>query len=246
MQKALHPEGPGVCHSVIVHPPGGIVGGDRLHIRVKLSDSAHALITTPGATKWYRARDPGDPARQEICIHLAPGATLEWLPQESIVFDRAEAESETAIELEAGSLYLGWETLCLGRTAARERFESGRYRQRMTVRRGGTWLWNERGEVAGGSAFLGSPLGFAGRTVVATFLAAGRPIGASLVNEVRAVLDAAGMTATTAVTRLPDVFVARYLGDSTEEARAAFVRTWEVLRPALAGRAAVMPRLWST
>src|SRR3569623_1366278 len=89
VQKPLYPEGPGVCHSVLVHAPGGMAGGDSLTLDLKLERDARALITTPAATKWYKA--DGRVARQDSCLSAAPGAVLEWLPLESILFDAADA-----------------------------------------------------------------------------------------------------------------------------------------------------------
>ena len=243
VQKPLYPEGERICHAVIVHPPGGIAGGDRLHIDVTVHAGAHALITTPGATKWYKAN--GRQSAQEVEVKVADAAVLEWLPQETIVFDQADTLSTTRVELAADALYLGWEVLCLGRTASGESFTSGRHRQRFALRQQGRLLWNERGALDGGSSALASPAGFAGATVAGTLLAAGRPVNQALLDQARAALgEQYGQRV--ALTRLPNLVVARYLGPSSEEAKAAFARLWEVLRPALCGHAAVAPRLWST
>ena len=88
VQKHLYAEGPEVCQHIIVHPPGGIAGGDRLAIRARVEDGAWAQLTSPGAAKWYRANGP---AYQTLELHVSPGATLEWLPQETIVFSAAQA-----------------------------------------------------------------------------------------------------------------------------------------------------------
>ena len=252
VQKALYPEGERICHAVIVHPPGGIAGGDRLRIDVAVHAQAHALITTPGATKWYKSN--GKQAMQQVEAQVAAGAVLEWLPQETIVFNQAESLSATRIELDADALYLGWEVLCLGRTASGETFAAGRHRQRFTLRQQGRLLWNEQGALDGGSAALASPAGFAGAPVCATLLAAGRPITQALLDQARAAIaihatDGESEPAAhprVGLTRLPNLLVARYLGPSSEEAKQVFATLWQVLRPALAGCAAVTPRLWNT
>jgi urease accessory protein len=121
VQKALYPEGAAVCDTIVLHPPGGIAGGDRLEISVAAAPHAHALLTTPGAGKWYRSG--GRPAQQSLTVRVAREAVVEWLPQETIVFDGADAAMHSRIELAAGGVFCGWEILCLGRTAAGERFQ---------------------------------------------------------------------------------------------------------------------------
>ncbi len=244
IQKALYPEGSSVCHAVLIHPPGGIVGGDHLSLDIEIGTRAHALITTPGATKWYKTT--GAAATQQVRIRVAANATIEWLPQESIIFNHARAQSGMQIDLSDNSMYLGWETLCFGRTASAESFAEGRFRQRWRIRQNDAWLWNEAGEIAGGGALMASPAGLNGQPVCATLIAAGRPVSVSLLKQARAVLDGTPCAARVAATRLPRVFMARYCGSSTEEARSVFMALWSVLRPELIGITAQAPRLWAT
>ena len=245
IQKPLYPEGDAICHAIIVHPPGGIAGGDTLDINVSLADGARGLITTPGATKWYKAKG-GAGAQQNVQIDIAANAALEWLPQEAIVFNAALAANETTIALGDNALYLGWEVLCFGRAASGETFQKGRYRQRMTIGRAGKLLWNERGTLEAEGALMQSPIGLAGHGLAGTLLAVGRDIPQPLLEAARvAVADHPG-SSRIALTRLPHALAARYLGDSSEEAKELFIRVWSVLRPALTGSAAVAPRLWAT
>jgi len=116
VQKALYPEGDAVCQAIVLHPPSGIAGGDHLTIEVDVAAGAHAQLTTPGAGKWYRSS--GSEASQRIDLTVGAGATLEWLPQETIVFDGARARMETRVTLAADSRFIGWDILCLGRAAA--------------------------------------------------------------------------------------------------------------------------------
>ena len=125
VQKALYPEGAGVCQAILLHPPSGVAGGDHLAISATVEAGAHAQLTTPGAGKWYRSG--GAEASQTINFSLAEGATLEWLPQETIFFDGARARLETRVLLAADSRFIGWDILCLGRAAAGELFENGRF-----------------------------------------------------------------------------------------------------------------------
>ena len=243
VQKALYPEGPGVCHTLLLHPPAGIAGGDDLEIVAVVADGAHALLTTPGAGKWYRSAGPW--ASQRLGFEVGAGAVLEWLPQESIVFDGALANMQTRVVLAETACFIGWEVLCLGRRASGERFGCGALQLSTRIERGGRLIWLERGLLDGGSALLDSPSGLAGFSVSATLLAAGGGLDAALLAACRQpVPQEAG--ARYGVTLLPEVLVARYLGHSAEAARAWMIALWRLLRPALAGREALMPRIWNT
>lgn len=246
VQRDLYPEGAATCHTIVVHPPGGIAGGDQLHIRARLEAGSAALLTTPGAGKWYRSA--GRPAGQTLGFEVADGAVLEWLPQESIVFNQAVAHMNTSVTLSGSAVYLGWDILCLGRTASGERFAQGRVQLRTDIRRDGRRLWLEQGRVNGDDPLLDSPVGLAGRRVGATLLAAAplwdEPAGAALLAACREV--PAGEGALAGVTRLPGILIARWLGDSAEDARRYCTGMWMQLRPALKQAAAQPPRIWST
>ena len=242
VQKPFYPEGDAVCHSIIVHPPGGIVAGDRLRIDVAVESDAQALITTPGATKWYRSE--GALAEQDIVLKVAPGACLEWLPQEAIVFNSAHARQTISVELADDSRYLGWDILVLGRIASQENFATGNYQQVWHVRRNGLPLWLERGHIEGGSRLIDSPVGLAGYSVMATLIALGNAPNAALVAALRAL--PAGVNARVAITALPEVLCVRYLGHRVEDAKNFLQSIWRELRPHYFGRAAQTPRIWST
>ena len=240
VQKALYPEGDAVCHNIIVHPPAGILGGDSLEIDARVGAQAHTLLTTPGAAKWYRSA--GAWAQQKNVFVVAQGACLEWLPQETIVYDGALARLQTEVRLDAGARYIGWEVLCLGRGTG-ERFEHGQCQSSVTVLRDDKPLWLERGAIEAGGLLMTSPAGLNGKTVCGTLIAVAENVADVDLVVCRAVEAKSGETA---VTRLPGVMVARYLGDSSEAARQYFVAIWQRLRPVVAGRAAVMPRIWNT
>jgi urease accessory protein len=241
VQKPLYPEGDEVCHAVIVHPPAGLVGGDQLSLHVNTSSNAAVLLTTPGAGKWYRTAGPW--ARQRIALDADAGAVLEWLPQETIVFESAAAELEADIWLAADARYIGWEIIRLGRTASGERFTRGQLRTHTSIWRDGRLAWLERARLAGGSDLLDSPLGLAVEPVFGTMLAAAPRIDAGLVAACREAHPGAGSGA---VTCLPGVLVARYLGASSAAARTYFEALWRIVRPALAGRDAVEPGIWQS
>lgn len=241
LQKALYPEGERVCHGIVVHPPAGVAGGDRLTLQAEIGAGAHALLTTPGAGKWYRSNGPR--ARQTLHFELGPGAVLEWLPQESIVFDAARADLDCSVQLAAGAVYLGMEILCLGRTGSGERYTRGDLRLATEIRREGRTLWLEQAAIAGGGALLHSPAGLAGQPVCGSFLAVAEGLGRSHLDACRSVEAQAG---TGAVSLLPDLLVARYLGASAAAARAYFTAVWDMLRLPLVGLPASTPRIWNT
>jgi urease accessory protein len=245
VQKPLYPEGSEVCHAIVVHPPGGVVGGDQLDIHACIGAHAKAFITTPGAAKWYKAN--GRVSQQCIRLAVGDGAVLEWLPQETIFFDAADVRLDTAIELGKDASYLGCEILCFGRTASGERFSTGKIGQCTSIRRDGKLVWFEQGELAAGNRAMSSPLGLAGRTVCATLIGAGNPVSNAVVNAIREICSAGlAETESFGVTQMKSVIVIRYLGDSSETAKNLMTRAWQLLRPVLAGRAAVMPRIWNT
>jgi len=239
LQKPLYPEGEGCCHAVVIHPPGGIAGGDALSLDVAVERDAHGLVTTPGAAKWYKAN--GRAASQNL--RFAVDGLLEWLPQETIVFDGAEARSTIDIDLGMVGAMIGWDIVALGRRASGERFARGCYVQSIRLHSDGRLLWHERTRIAGGDALLESPAGLAGRSVFGCLWAAGAVLETLDLDILRAELapDAAP------ITRLaPRLLVARTLTDGSAAARAALGAIWSALRPRLAGRAAHPPRLWAT
>jgi urease accessory protein len=240
VQKPLYPDDDAHCQTVIVHPPGGIAGGDRLAIDIDAGDGSQLLLTTPGATRWYKSN--GKPASQRVRITAGVDATVEWMPLETIVFDRADALSMLEVDVAAGGRAAGWEIVAFGRGAAGERFSNGRFCQRIEIRREGRLLWAEYGDVAGADSLFASPIGYSSHTVSGLLWAAcagdagGPSAAADMIDR-----------GTTGVTRLPDgIMLARCLGDSTEDVKARLQRIWEQWRPLYAGRPARPPRLWAT
>lgn len=242
VQRAFYPPGDRACHVYILHPPGGVVGGDSLAVRARVERGAHALLTTPAAAKLYRSDNVCARLSQEL--NVAGDARLEWLPQETIAFDGAHAASTTRVELAANAGFIGWEILCLGRPAAGETYARGAFTQRFEIRRDGAPLWWERQALAGDAPALQAPWGLAGRCVVATLVAVGR--APTALAGLRALLHAERPAGEFSVSQLREVLVCRYLGDSAEQARAGFTEAWRLLRPALWGVEATPPRIWAT
>jgi len=245
---SLYPEAATVCHSVLVHPPGGLVGGDTLDIGIAVDREAHALITTPGATRYYRST--GTPAVQRVRATLAEGARLEWLPLETIAYSGCIAESLMRFELAPQAEMMGWDVLALGLPASDQAFVSGRYTQAIELP--GSWL--ERGVIdAHDTRLLDAPIGWAGQRVMGTlWFAAGRALPTTrrdaLLDAARALVDAddalrarAGATATH-----DSVIVLRVLAHRVEPLMSLLTRVWGAWRECAWQLAPTAPRVWRT
>ncbi len=242
VQKALYPEGPQLCHTLIVHPPGGIAGGDALTIEAHVAHGAQGLVTTPGATKWYKAN--GQTAEQSIRISV--DGQFEWLPQEAIVFNEAQVRSSIDIALGEQACTVGWDIVALGRAAAGETFEVGSFAQTIRLADatdGGRLQWVERTRLTGGDALLDSPIGLAGQHVFGCLWAAGPAWRDADVEALRERLPAGAAPITRVAPRL---LLARVLATSTPAARRALQHVWAAVRPLLFDRPALPPRIWAT
>jgi urease accessory protein len=243
VQRAFYPELDGTCHTYLVHPPGGIVGGDRLRFEGSVGRDARALITSPAATKLYRSA--GALAEQHTELRVARDGQLEWLPQETIIFSGTEAEITTRVDVEPGAAFLGWEIVCLGRPASGERFMHGRLRQRFEIWRGDTPLWLERSEYLGDDEALSEAWGLHTQPVFGTLVAV-TDAADSMVESVRECLREVNAAGRCVVTALDHALVCRYIGPWAETARAHLIPAWKQVRRLTTGRAASVPRIWNT
>lgn len=246
LQKTLHPEGEEVCHGVIVHPPGGVAGGDALKLTVQLDAQANVLLTTPGAGKWYKAN--GLNASQHLEVELANYACLEWLPQENILFNGAAVQLSAEVHLAEHAHFASWEITCFGRQAQGEHWHHGHYQQGIRIYRQGRLIWQERAHHTADSVLMQSRVGLAGHAVNATFIVVAGKVPDDLLNTCRSMefnkdmdpLARVGMTA------LPEVFCARYVGQSSQTAKHYFEALWGCLRPWYLQKSATRPRIWNT
>lgn len=245
--KSLYPEGEGICHNVIVHPPGGLVGGDALDIRVHAHAGAHALISTPGATRFYRSE--GAEATQRVQLRVAEGARLEWLPLEAIAYPQCQARNALSLDIAPGGECLGWDVCALGLPAAGEAFNQGTLLQELQ------WpgVWLERARIdAGDTRLLDSPLGLAGQRALGTlWLARGEAWPTTrrdaLLDAVRAALaDVPPNANVHAGATSPDarLIVVRALAPQVEPLMAALQRVWARLRGTAWGQPGAAPRIW--
>lgn len=238
VQRPFYPEGD-VCHVYLIHPPGGIAGGDHLQLQAQLDAGAHTLITTPAATKFYRAA-PGriSVLRQHVTVR---NATLEWLPQETIYFNQAQARTLTRIDLDAGSRCISWEINCYGRRAGDEPFVAGTVRQALELWLSGKPLLLDHLHVDGGSAMQQAAWGLQGNSVLGTLIA--YPATPDDVQAVRALeLDASKLSCTL----VDGMLLCRCLCDDSAAAKRLLLDVWQCLRPRVLQREAVLPRIWAT
>ncbi len=244
IQKPFYPEGE-VCHIYLIHPPGGIVGGDELNLTVNVDKNAHALITTPAATKFYRGND--FQAKQIQTINVSAGCKMEWLPQETIFFSGCEANTKTIVNLEDDAQFIGWEIICLGRPASNEVFDQGYIRQVVEIWRDKEPIVIERSRLQGGNEILQSVWGMQGFVVMGTMMVTNAD---NLVLEaVRENIEKQNLDSNTirlSATLINDVLICRALANQAESARESFIDIWKTLRPIVLKRTAVAPRIWYT
>jgi urease accessory protein len=242
VQRAFYPEPDGTCHVYVIHPPGGVVGGDELEIALDVPAAASALVTTPAATKLYRSGGPTAVIHNRL--EVRSGGVLEWLPQETIAFGGSRAVVRTEVVLEPGARFLGWEISCLGRPASGDAFESGRLDQRTELALAGRPLLIDRLLTEGGGALQRGAWGWGGRSVYGCFLATGE--STELTRRLREAVQPTGAGELFAVTAVAGVTVCRYLGVSAAGARSCLSRAWAVAREVLLDKPACAPRIWAT
>lgn len=242
MQRAFYPEGQAICHSIVLHTAGGIVGGDFLSQNIHLQANSQALITTAAAGKVYRTN--GQEAKQTVRIQVESGACLEWLPQETIVFNGAVYQQDLRVELAPGASWLGWEITRFGRTARGEQFLQGNWKSQSEVWQQGKPLWIERQWLPGSEAIFHSPHGLAGEPVVGMLCWLSQPVTSDLLEQVRKLWNAKEHQGEAGVTQLISGLLCRYRGASTSEVRNWFTDVWQLLRLSYSGRLAKKPRVW--
>ena len=245
--QSLYPEGDAICHNVLVHPPGGLVAGDTLDLAVQVASGAHGLLTTPGATRFYRS--DGEPALQRTTIKLASDARMEWLPLEAIAYSGCLGENRLTLTLCPGAEMLGWDVTALGLPAANKPFESGHFCQQLEMP--GTWL--ERANInALDQLLLNSPSGMAGHRCFATlFFAAGsrltRQRRQDALDIARDIIQTHPLCPCAAATS-PNgqIVLVRVLAPLVEPAMAVLRNVWQQWRRELWQLGSDSPRIWST
>ena len=236
VQRAFYPEG-GLCHIYLLHPPGGVVAGDRLAIDISVDEAAQALITTPAAGKFYRSS--GAEAKQTVRLSVAAKATLEWLPQETIIYQGAKLISGMQIDLAAGAGFIGWEVLALGRPAAGEGFTSGHIVLNWRITKAERLIYLERLHLD--AAAFAARWGLNSLSACGTLFA--YPASAQQLAAVQALI---GDHPTRGVTRIDDLLICRGLDSRADRLRDFFQQVWQLIRTDIIQRPACTPRIWAT
>jgi len=240
VQRPFYPEGD-VCHLYLLHPPGGVVGGDELHINVTVEEQASVLITTPGATKFYK--NTAKLAKQIQTLRIMDKGSLEWFPQENIFFDETHSQLTTQIELEKTAQFMGWEINCYGRPASKDFFENGFVDTQLKIIRDGKPLLLDRLKI-GSVGSLQSPVSLDGYPCFGTFIAT--QVTQELLEKSRYAIEHISGNQQFGITMIDDVLVARCLGQYAEQISTMFKLIWSTIRPEISGRDACHPRIWST
>jgi len=266
VQRPFYPEND-ICHLYILHPPGGVVGGDELHINVDLCNQASALITTPGATKFYRSGMSGNtsgnmsddvksadradhkessPLAQQIqTLKIADGCSLEWFPQENIFFHQTHSHLSTRVELEENARFMGWEINCYGRPASNELFKSGKVMTRLEIYRNSEAVFLDRLLIEDTKA-LQSPASLNTYPCFGTFIST---------HATQELLDKARLSIEeitdqnqqqTGITLLDDLLIVRCLGQHAEQVSTTLKAVWSAIRLEIMERPVCLPRIWST
>ena len=237
--QSLYPEGDAICHNVLVHPPSGLVGGDTLDMQVTVGAGAHGLVTTPGATRFYRSE--AGLATQQVHARVEDGARLEWLPLEALAYSGCDALNLARFELAPTAELMTWDITALGLPHAQQPFAAGRFAQHLEIP--GVWL--ERGTVdAQDERLMNGPLGLAGQRCMATLVfAAGSAIAP---DRAEAALEASPLRLQAGATQPhPQVIVLRVLAPVVEPAMQLLRPVWAAWRQVLWGLPGNVPRLWN-
>lgn len=255
VQKAFYPEGRDCAHIYLLHPPAGIVSGDQLHLDINLDDSAHTLITTPGANRFYRAREDASigvsKQVQVTTLNIQAQAKCENFPQETIVYNGADGFNTIDVHLTDHSVYLGWDITCMGLPSSEQLFTEGQYSQLNRVYVNNILQYHDRIAITANNNLLHHISGLAGNSVFGTFLVHAPqqldlPQRKALVETMREIIDNNQAQKHISITDIDGLLVIRYLGHQATECKKYFLLLWQVVRPLTVEKEATQPRIWHT
>ncbi|MCW8345851.1 urease accessory protein UreD [Vibrio sp. ZSDZ65] len=245
IQRPLYPEG-NPCHSYLLHPPGGVVGGDTLQITVQAHQGAKTLITTPGATKFYRSESKY--AKQQQTLHVSKDSRLEWLPQENIFFPDAHVRMDTRVHLETGAQFLGWEMHCFGRPALNEGYSAGHLIGKTEIYLDNQLLLSEGLNVRGDDKDMKSKGLLDYQMMGAVYISIDdddfyQLVQSLLINIQQEYKEGAVLIA---ASQLDNLLVIRALGNWSEVILDCFQKVWQLTREHWTEECPEPPRIWAT
>ena len=239
VQRPFYPEAD-VCHTVLLHSAGGMVGGDRLSAKIDLSPNSRALITTAAATKIYRS--DGEISHQQIQIDIGANACLEWLPQETIIFNQAKYQQDIRVNLAAGATFCAWDIVRLGRSASQETFTEGCWQNALEVWRDGKPLWIDRQKLLGEQ--WTSIQASNSQPILGVFIVIGHSISSETIDQARALAPKSSQSLQSGVTAVKSGIICRYRGSDRQAAQQWFTALWDLMRQQYLDRSACIPRVW--
>lgn len=247
VQKPFYPEGSDCAHAYLLHPPGGLVSGDHLQIAVNVDQNAHALLTTPGAGRAYRARPDRTLQHQHISLNAHENATLEWLPQETLLYPDARARLDTDIHLNDGARFIGWDITCLGLPASKQPFQSGELSQRLQVIENGRVALREHLHLTNANRkTLNGRLGFRDHSVNAIMIAGPfhEPLEPDAMKQLKH--HCSEFSELAGVSQVDRYLVIRALANRAEPVKKLLTQCWAPVRQQLFSRSVCEPRIWAT
>ncbi|MBN2865116.1 MAG: urease accessory protein UreD [Thiotrichales bacterium] len=228
---------------LVIHPPGGIVGGDVLELNVLMKPDTKGLVSTPAATKFYRSNDRL--AKQTQTINLSSDCELEWLPQETLFFNESVSENSLKFTLQSqNNKLIAWDIIGLGRPARGEGFENGSLFQSLELHIEDRLIFLDRLHIDLNSSLIDSAAGLNGSQLSATalFYKNDSDTMKSLVE----ILQNRDWLAPVGVTRMDNLVVLRVLGNDLDDIKRVLYQAWKVARPVVIGVPAIKPRIWNT
>lgn len=258
VQKPFYPEGQDRAHIYLLHPPGGLVSGDRLTISSNQQADTKVLITTPGAGRVYKARADKSLQHQVVNLNIGENSQLEWLPQETLLYPEAQTKLDTHINLAEGAKFIGWEVTCFGLTASEQPFEKGQVSQCIQIKRNQRLLLKERLLINDSNRHLLTANSGLRKHTVNGFMVAGPFIDGNeekknvdkepfeLIELLRQASNKYDQQGITGISFVSGFIVIRLLGPDSEQAKRAFTQYWQLIRPALFGVPVCQPRIWAT
>ncbi|MBF6058889.1 urease accessory protein UreD [Thiomicrorhabdus heinhorstiae] len=228
---------------LVIHPPGGLVSGDQLMIKVTMQPGSKGLISTPAATKFYRSL--GKTTTQTQSVEVSENCDLEWLPQETLFFDRVNAENTLVFNLQSADCRLiAWDIVGLGRPAMQENFRQGFLTQSLTINLSGSPIFIDRFCLSGEDELLDSAFALGGATLMATMLFYHPDV--KVLQQLKERLLNKSWAGLCGITLLENVLVLRTLDCDLEEIKARLIEAWQTARLSVIGVEPVYPRIWRT